>query len=206
MNFLDVLVLMLFLVGMIAIGYWASKKMTNTSEMFSAGGKSPWWMSGISAYMTMFSAGTFVVWGGVAYRLGVVSIIICMSMGLSALIAGYVFAGKWKESGATSAAEFVRNKYGNGVMQMYTWLGIITRIIGVAVALYSVAVIVCSLIPLSPDNPLANANGTLDVNFMIVVAGLVIVLYTFMGGFGQYYSLILLSSLFLCFLLSLSFL
>lgn len=182
MNFLDLLVLLLFLVGMIGIGYWASKRMTNTSEMFSAGGKSPWWMSGISAYMTMFSAGTFVVWGGVAYRLGVVSIVICMSMGLSALIAGYLFAGKWKESGATSAAEFVRNKYGNGVLQMYTWLGIVTRIIGVAVALYSVSVIVCSLIPLSPDNPLANANGTLDVNFMIILAGLVIVLYTFMGG------------------------
>ena len=32
--------------------------------MFVAGRSSPWWLSGVSAYMTMFTAGTFVVWGG----------------------------------------------------------------------------------------------------------------------------------------------
>ncbi|MFV0576427.1 MAG: sodium:solute symporter family transporter [Vibrio sp.] len=182
MSILDVIVLVAFLICMIGIGYWSSKRMTNSSEMFSAGGKSPWWMSGISAYMTMFSAGTFVVWGGVAYRLGVVAITVCMSMGVAALIAGYFFAGKWKESGATSAAEFVGEKYGRGVLQMYTWLGIVTRIIGVSVALYSVAVIVSSLIPVSADNFFANADGYFSVNWLIMIVGAVIILYTFMGG------------------------
>ncbi|PSW11357.1 Na+:solute symporter [Photobacterium sanctipauli] len=182
MNILDVIVLFAFLAGMVGIGYWSSKRMTNSSEMFSAGGKSPWWMSGISAYMTMFSAGTFVVWGGVAYRLGVVAITVCISMGIAALIAGYFFAGKWKESGATSAAEFVGQRYGQGVLQMYTWLGIVTRIIGVSVALYSVSVIVSSLIPLSPDNMFANDEGFFSVNWLIIIVGTVIVLYTFLGG------------------------
>ena len=182
MSILDVIVLIAFLAGMVGIGYWSSKRMTNSAEMFSAGGKSPWWMSGISAYMTMFSAGTFVVWGGVAYRLGVVAITVCMSMGVAALIAGYFFAGKWKESGATSAAEFVGEKYGQGVLQMYTWLGIVTRIIGVSVALYSVAVIVSSLIPVSPDNFFADDNGFFSVNWLIFIVGTVIILYTFLGG------------------------
>lgn len=182
MNIFDVLVLLAFLIGMIWIGYWSSKRMTNSEEMFSAGGKSPWWMSGISAYMTMFSAGTFVVWGGVAYRLGVVAITVCMSIGIAALIAGYLFAGKWKSSGATSAAEFIGEKYGQGVLQMYTWLGIITRIIGVAVALYSVAVIVSSLIPVSADNFFADDKGFFSVNWLIFIVGTVIILYTFLGG------------------------
>lgn len=182
MNILDVVVLIAFLVGMVGIGYWSSKRMTTSADMFSAGGKSPWWMSGISAYMTMFSAGTFVVWGGVAYRLGVVAITVCMSMGVAALVAGYFFAGKWKASGATSAAEFVSQKYGQGVFQMYTWLGIVTRIIGVSVALYSVSVIVSSLIPMSPDSFFANEQGYFSVNWLILIVGTVIVLYTFMGG------------------------
>lgn len=182
MSILDVIVLIAFLAGMVGIGYWSSKRMTNSAEMFSAGGKSPWWMSGISAYMTMFSAGTFVVWGGVAYRLGAVAITVCMSMGVAALIAGYFFAGKWKESGATSAAEFVGQKYGQGVLHMYTWLGIVTRIIGVSVALYSVAVIVSSLIPVSPDNFFADDNDFFSVNWLIIIVGTVIILYTFLGG------------------------
>lgn len=182
MNSLDILVFLAFLISMVGIGYWSSKKMTNSSEMFSAGGKSPWWMSGISAYMTMFSAGTFVVWGGVAYRLGVVAITVCMSMGVAALIAGYCFAGKWKESGATSAAEFVGDKYGAGVLQMYTWLGITTRIIGVSVALYSVAIIVSSLFPVSDDNFFSNGNGFFSVNWLIFIVGSVIIIYTFLGG------------------------
>ncbi len=182
MSILDIIVLIAFLAGMVGIGYWSSKKMTSSSEMFSAGGKSPWWMSGISAYMTMFSAGTFVVWGGVAYRLGVVAITVCISMGIAALIAGYIFAGKWKESGATSAAEFVGEKYGHGVLQMYTWLGIITRIIGVSVALYSVAVIVSSLFPVSLDSIFSDENGFFNINWLILIVGTVIIVYTFLGG------------------------
>ena len=182
MNILDVFVIVAFLVAMVGIGYFSSKKNVNSKEMFAAGGKSPWWISGISAYMTMFSAGTFVVWGGVAYRLGAVAITISVSIGIGALIAGYLFAAKWKESGAVSAAEFVGEKYGQGVLQMYTWLGIISRIVGVAVALYSVSVIVSSLIPVSADNFFADENGFFNVNWLILIVGAVIVVYTALGG------------------------
>ena len=182
MSTIDFIVLFAFLAGMVGIGYWSSKRMTTSSEMFAAGGKSPWWMSGISAYMTMFSAGTFVVWGGVAFRLGVSAITVCVSMGVAALVAGYLFAGKWKEAGVSSAAEFVAKRYGQGVLQMYTWLGIVTRIIGVSVALYSVSVIVSSLIQLPADSFFANENGNLGVNWLILLVGTVIVLYTFLGG------------------------
>ena len=182
MNILDLLVIVAFLAVMVSIGYFSSKKNVDSKEMFAAGGKSPWWISGISAYMTMFSAGTFVVWGGVAYRLGVVAITISVSIGIGALIAGYLFAGKWKESGAESAAEFVGEKYGQGVLQMYTWLGITSRIVGVAVALYSVSVIVSSLIPVSADNFFVDENGFFSANWLILIVGVVIVVYTALGG------------------------
>src|SRR5690606_41547824 len=49
-------------------------KVKNTSDLFGAGGRSPWWVSGLSGFMTMFSAGTFVVWGGIAYKHGLVAV------------------------------------------------------------------------------------------------------------------------------------
>nr|WP_279630502.1 hypothetical protein [Buttiauxella warmboldiae] len=150
--------------------------------MYAAGGKSPWWMSGISSYMTMFSAGTFVVFGGIAYRYGVVSIVLLMTIGISTFIAGYFFAARWKSQGFDSAAEFIAHKYGKFVLQVFTWLGMVTRMIGVAIALYSVSVVVCSLIPLGKENILANAEGMMSVNYMILIVGIVLVMYTFMGG------------------------
>lgn len=182
MGLIDYAVLFVFFIAMVVIGHVTSKRMTNTREMYAAGGKSPWWMSGVSSYMTMFSAGTFVVFGGIAYRYGIVSIVLLMSIGVSTFIAGYFFAAKWKSQGFDSAAEFIAFKYGNHVLQMYTWLGMITRMLGVAIALYSVSVVVCSLIPLSPDNILANENGMMSINYMILIVGIVLVMYTFMGG------------------------
>ena len=182
MSLIDYAVLFIFFIAMVVIGHVTSKRMTNTREMYAAGGRSPWWMSGISSYMTMFSAGTFVVFGGIAYRYGVVSIVLLMSIGIATFIAGYFFAARWKSQGFDSAAEFISFKYGKNVLQIYTWLGMIARMLGVAIALYSVSVVVCSLIPLSPDNILASDNGMMNINYMILIVGVVLVMYTFMGG------------------------
>ncbi len=66
MTSLDYLVLTGYVLGIFAIGGVFSRKIKTSSDMFAAGGQSPWWVSGLSGFMTMFSAGTFVVWGGIA--------------------------------------------------------------------------------------------------------------------------------------------
>lgn len=183
MNIIDLSVILIYFIGLLFIGFYLSSKITSVSEMFSAGGKSPWWISGISSYMTMFSAGTFVVWGGIAYRQGVVAIVISMMFGVSAFIAGYFLAGKWKETGVSSATEFIEKKYGLPVVKMYTILLMLTRIIGVAVAIYSLAVLVTSLVPLEEGNIFRNdITGNFSTNIAILIIGIVVVIYTFSGG------------------------
>lgn len=183
MNYIDISVIAIYFVALLAIGFALSSKITSASEMFAAGGNSPWWVSGISSYMTMFSAGTFVVWGGIAYRQGVVAITISMMFGISAFIAGYFLAGKWKDTNLSSAVEFIEQKYGLTVVKMYTILLMLTRIIGVAVAIYALAVLVTSLVPLEEGNIFRDDNtGYFSVNLAILIIGIVIVLYTFSGG------------------------
>jgi len=75
--------------------------------MFAAGGQSPWWTSGLSAFMTMFSANTFVVWGGIAYKMGLVAVIINLMYGVAALLVGYFVAGRWKNLGIETPAQFI---------------------------------------------------------------------------------------------------
>ncbi|MAH12934.1 MAG: Na+:solute symporter, partial [Verrucomicrobia bacterium] len=70
MGQLDAFTLVLYVAGLFIISTLASKRNTNQKEMFSANRSSPWWASGLSGFMTVFSANTFVVWGGIAYQLG----------------------------------------------------------------------------------------------------------------------------------------
>lgn len=57
---LDVFVVAAYLFSLVLTGLIVSRRISNANDLFSAGGQSPWWIAGVSAYMTMFSSGTFV--------------------------------------------------------------------------------------------------------------------------------------------------
>ncbi len=100
----DYIVIVLYVLGIVVAGMVFMGKMNSSKEMFAAGGQSPWWVSGLSAFMTQFSAGMFVVWGGIAYKYGVVAIAINLCYGVSALFVGWFIAGVWRKAGVDSAS------------------------------------------------------------------------------------------------------
>ncbi|MFG0286797.1 MAG: Na+:solute symporter, partial [Rhodopirellula sp. JB044] len=183
MTLTDYVVLLTYLLGIFAVGVGLSAKVKNTGDLFSAGGQSPWWASGLSAFMTMFSAGTFVVWGGIAYRLGIVAVMINLCYGVAAVLVGYFVAGHWQRIGIRTPAEFIEKRYGVGPLHFYTWSMMIYRMVGVAVALYSLWVLLVALMPLAEGNPLRDpATGNLSITWAILVFGGIVVLYTMVGG------------------------
>ena len=179
----DYLVLLLYLAGIVGVGALFARFNKSASDMFAAGGQSPWWASGLSGFMTMFSAGTFVVWGGIAYKYGLVAVMINLCYGVAALAVGYFVAGRWKKLGVETPAQFIQMRYGKTALHFYTWSMMVYRIVGVAVALYSLSLILTALMPLAEGNPLRDANtGNLSLTWAIVVFGAVVVAYTMMGG------------------------
>lgn len=151
--------------------------------MFAAGGQSPWWLSGLSAFMTMFSAGTFVVWGGIAYQFGLVAVAICMCYGVAAMLAGWFLAGLWKKLGVQSAAEFLELRFGNSLVQFYIWLQGTIGIFGMGGSVYALSVLICALVPLPADHLLANPDtGYLSVTFMSLLICAVVIVITLGGG------------------------
>ena len=65
MEQLDYIIILLYFLGLIAVSVVMSRKIKNSEDMFIAGRNSSWWLSGVSSYMTIFSASTFVG-GGVS--------------------------------------------------------------------------------------------------------------------------------------------
>ena len=152
MHSIDYIVLIIYGAGILYIGSILSKKNKTSADMFAVKKQSPWWLSGLSSFMSAFSAGTFVVWGGIAYKFGFVAVSILMCSGISSFIVGRYIATKWASLGITSVGEYLDLRFGKGAVQFYTWVGMIFKIVAMGVALYSFAVLVSSVIKLSPGH------------------------------------------------------
>lgn len=182
MNTLDLAVFVIYAAGMLAMGA-VFVRLKNTREMFAAGGQSPWWLSGLSAFMTTFSAGTFVVWGGIAYQHGLVGVSILVVIGVAAVFVGWLLAARWKSFGYDSAAEFLDARFGRSLVQFYTWLHGTIGIFTMGGAIYALAVIVCALIPLPPGHFLADpATGNFSVTIASLLICVMVILITSGGG------------------------
>ena len=180
---IDYIVIVLYFLGLIGVSIWVSRSIKSSADMFIAGRNSSWWLSGMSTYMTLFSASTFVIWGGVAYRSGFVAVLIGNILGFASFFVGRYLTGKWREMKIKSPGEYLTIRFGKRSLSFYTLLGIIGRGFHTAVALYAIAVVMSTLMTLPEGHFMAGADGHLSVSWAILILGVITLLYTVLGGF-----------------------
>lgn len=169
MQQLDYITIIIFSLIILVAGLSFATKGTNMKSFFAAGGAVPWSMNGLSLFMSFFSAGTFVVWGSIAYSYGLVAITIQMSMCIAGFVIGYFIAPRWWKSKALTVAEFLTNRFGKNVQQYYTYLFLFLSLGYTGAFLYPVAKIV-------------NVTTGFDINWAILLLGGMIMIYTAVGG------------------------
>tara|TARA_B100001173_G_scaffold297675_1_gene294489 strand:+ start:1541 stop:3202 length:1662 start_codon:yes stop_codon:yes gene_type:complete len=169
MNNIDYIVILVFSLLIVLAGLAFRKRGADMRSYFAAGGAVPWSISGLSLFMSFFSAGTFVVWGSIAYELGWVSITIQLTMCLSGFLVAYFIAPAWRKTNSLTAAEFVRDRLGDGVQKFFTYLILILSLAYSGAFLYPVAKII-------------NISTGFSINACIIVLGILILLYTVVGG------------------------
>ena len=180
---IDYIVIVLYFLGLIAVSVLVSRSIKSSADMFIAGRNSSWWLSGMSTYMTLFSASTFVIWGGVAFRSGFVAVLIGNILGFASFFVGRYLTGKWREMKIKSPGEYLTIRFGKRSLNFYTLLGIIGRGFHTAVALYAIAVVMSTLMTLPEGHFMAGANGHLSISWAIIILGVITLLYTVLGGF-----------------------
>ena len=180
---IDYIVIVLYFLGLIGVSVWVSRSIKSSADMFIAGRNSSWWLSGMSTYMTLFSASTFVIWGGVAYRSGIVAALIGNILGFASFFVGRYLTGKWREMKIKSPGEYLTIRFGKRSLSFYTLLGVIGRGFHTAVALYAIAVVMSTLMILPEGHFMADAAGHLSVSWAILILGVITLLYTILGGF-----------------------
>ncbi|MCZ6817882.1 MAG: Na+:solute symporter, partial [Calditrichaeota bacterium] len=96
LNSIDYIVIVFFLIMVAGVGVFISRYNRNTKDYFKAGGKLPWVISGISLFVSGFSAFMFVSASGFTYRNGMTSIYMFTSS-FGAYWLGYFVYGKlWR--------------------------------------------------------------------------------------------------------------
>lgn len=169
MSSIDYIVIVVFSLVIVMAGLAFRKRGGDMKSYFAAGGAVPWPINGLSLFMSFFSAGTFVVWGSIAYELGWVTITIQVGMCVGGFLVAYFIAPAWWKTNSLTAAEFVRNRLGAKPQQVYTYLILIVSLGNTGAFLYPVAKIV-------------NVSTGFPINACIIALGALILLYTVVGG------------------------
>ena len=166
---LDTWTLVIFSLIVFLIGLSFTKTGKNIKSFFAAGGAVPWWISGLSLFMSFFSAGTFVVWGSIAYSEGWVAVTIQWTMAVAGLLIGLFIAPRWRRTNSVTAAEFITRRLGYQTQKIYTYLFLFIAMFTTGAFLYPVA----KIVQVSTGFPIAPC---------ILVIGGAITVYTAAGG------------------------
>jgi Na+/proline symporter len=138
-------------------------------SFFAAGGDVPWWISGLSLFMGFFSAGTFVVWGSIAYSYGWVAITIKLTLSLAGFLVGAFLAPRWKNTNVLTAAEYITNRLGLKVQKAYTYIFLFISLFTTGAFLYPVA----KIVEVTTGFPLQSS---------ILLLGAICIFYVTVGG------------------------
>ena len=70
----DYIVLVGYFVLILGVGAYFYRYMKGMKDYFSGGNNIPWWLSGVSFYMSSFSVAAFVGYSALAYKYGWVAV------------------------------------------------------------------------------------------------------------------------------------
>ncbi|MFE3856673.1 sodium:solute symporter family protein [Streptomyces griseorubiginosus] len=174
MNGLDWAVLIGYFGVMVAIGIWSHKRVDDVSDFFTAGGKMPWWLSGISHHMSGYSAVMFTGYAGIAYTYGVTSFVTwSFPIALGIAIGSKLFAPRINRLRSrlhvASPLEYLKNRYDLKTQQALAWSGMLLKIVDVGAKWAAIATLLSVFTGIS-------------LNQGILITGAITAVYCTIGG------------------------
>ncbi|EIQ00425.1 Na+/proline symporter [Opitutaceae bacterium TAV1] len=163
-------VLIFYTLLLAGLSFYFTRFIKTSEDFFRASQQTPWWVSGLSFFMTAFSAAVFVGRASFAYRFGGLALL-SVAVTLPTFMLGYwLFSKKWHRTGCATAVEFINKRFGAGVARFFIFTGVPIRILDNANRLYVTAVLVSLLF-------------NCGLFYGVLITAVLAVLYTIMGGF-----------------------
>jgi len=163
------LIIVFYLLSMIGIGVYFSRKNKSSAQFTTASGAIPGWALGLSFYATFLSAITFLGDPGKSFGANWNPFVFSLSIPLAAIVATKWFVPFYRESGEISAYTHLEKRFGGWARTYAMICFILTQLARMGTIFYGIALTL-------------NALTGIDMRLIIIVAGLCIILYTVLGG------------------------
>lgn len=131
---------------MVAIGWWSKKRIRSVADFFTARGRIPWWLSGISHHMSGYSAVMFVAFAAVAYDHGfTIYVWWAVTIGLGVGVGAFLFAPRWNrlraKHGVVSPLEYLVRRYNLSTQQVLAYSGAALKVVDIAAKWVAISVL-----------------------------------------------------------------
>lgn len=166
---LDLVVLVIYMVGVFGLGCWFSRKSRSTQEFMAAGRSLPGWAVGLSIFGTYVSSIGFLGNTGKAFGGNWNSWVFGLSLPITALIAVRYFVPLYRRSDAISAYAQLEQRFGPWARTYALICYLLAQLARSGTILYLVAL---ALAPLTGW----------EVTTIIFVTGILVTVYTLLGG------------------------
>lgn len=165
----DYIVIGTYFLFMFLVAAITKRLVTNTSEYFRAGGKMLWWIAGASAFMSQFSAWTFIGAAGEAYVNGPIVITIFTANAVGFFFNYIYFAPKFRQMRVVTSLQAVKQRFGKSGEQTFTWMQVPTNLLTSGIWLNALGIF-------------ASTVFGFDLQWTIVGVGLIVLINAFAGG------------------------
>ncbi|WP_163509086.1 sodium:solute symporter family protein [Fodinicola acaciae] len=186
MHVLDWTVLAAYFVAMVFVGVWARRRVRTPADFFTAGGRMPAWLAGISHHMSGYSAAVFVAYAAIAYTNGFALYVWwAVTIAIACTVCAFVFAPRWSRLRdrlhIVSPLEYLAVRFNVPTQQVMAWSGAVLKVFDVGAKWTASAV-------------LLNVFAGVPLVWGILLTGGVTLIYATVGGlwadaltdFGQF--------------------
>ena len=165
----DLTIIACYLLAMILVGFYFSRKNKNSDQFTKASGKIPGWAIGLSIYATFLSSNTFLGVPGKAFGTNWNAFVFSLSMPFAAWIASKYFVPFYRKTHEISAYTHLEHRFGPWARTYAVVCFLLTQLARMGSIFFGIALSLQALL----GYPMAG---------IMIVMGICIIIYTVLGG------------------------
>lgn len=167
--FIDLAVIAAYMLAMIGIGMYFSRRNKNSEQFTKASGRIPGWAIGLSIYATFLSSNTFLGVPGKAYGGNWNAFVFSISMPIAAWVASKYFVPFYRSTGEISAYTHLEKRFGPWARTYAVICFLLTQFARMGSIFFGIALSLQALTGFSMQS-------------IMIVMGICIIVYTVLGG------------------------
>ncbi len=169
LHWLDITTLILYMLALVVMGIYFSRKNTSTEEYFVGGRSYSGWVIGLSMIGTSISSVTFLAYPADAYKTAWLRFLPNFTLPIAVLLAAYFFLPFYRRTKIISAYEYLEDRFSPSIRVYGAVTFIIGQLIRLALILFLVSILMHEITGYSAVTS-------------VLLAGVLVAAYTIVGG------------------------